>query len=517
MSARLLAVDVGTQSVRAIVFDAAGEMLAKAQIPIEAYFSEQPGWAEKWPEDYWQAMCEACVQLWSRGDVRPESVSGVALTTQRGTVVNVDEKGRVLRPAMVWLDQRRTSALPPVGGLWGWLFKLVGVGETIRRLQAEAESNWIRTHQPEIWRQTRKYLLLSGYLNYRLVGEFRDSVGSQVGYIPFDYKRLRWASGGDWRWRAMGVEPDLMPELVPPGERLGALTESAATDLGLPAGLPVVAAAADKACEVLGAGVFRPGTACLSFGTTATINTLSHRYLEVVRFLPAYPAALPGCFNTELQIYRGFWLVSWFKRQFAQHEQAVAQRRGIAPEALLDELLADIPPGTMGLMLQPFWSPGVREPGPEAKGAVIGFGDVHTRAHFYRAILEGLAYALREGRERIEKRTRTGVSALKVAGGGSQSDAAMQVAADVFGLPATRAHVYETSALGAAISLAVGLGVHPDFETAAAAMTRDGRVFHPRPEAHRLYDALYRRVYKRMYGRLKPLYEEIREITGYPD
>lgn len=517
MSGHLLAIDVGTQSVRALAFDPAGELLDKAQIPIEAYFSQHPGWAEKQPEDYWAALCEACARLWDHGGVRPEAVSGLTLTTQRGTVVNVDRQGRALRPAIVWLDQRRTEGVAPVGGAWGTLFRLAGAGDTIARLQAEAESNWIRTHQPEVWERTHKFLLLSGYLNFRLTGAFRDSTGCQVGYIPFDYKRLRWAAPRDWRWRAMGLEPGRMPELLPPGQELGRLTRTASADLGLPAGLPVVAAAADKACEVLGTGVDRPGTACLSFGTTATINTLSRKYLEVVRFLPAYPAALPGCFNTEVQIYRGFWLVSWFKRQFAQREQAIAERRGVTPETLLDELVNQAPPGAMGLTLQPFWSPGVREPGPEAKGAVIGFGDVHNRAHLYRAVLEGLAYALREGRERIEKRTRQPVTALKVAGGGSQSDAAMQIAADVFGLPATRPHVYEASGLGAAINLAVGLGIHSGHAAAVAAMTRDGRTFEPLQETRGLYDALYTRVYKRMYRQLKPLYEEIRDITGYPD
>jgi sugar (pentulose or hexulose) kinase len=171
----------------------------------------------------------------------------------------------------------------------------------------------------------------------------------------------------------------------------------------------------------------------------------------------------------------------------------------------------------MGLMLQPYWTPGIRVPGPEAKGAIIGFGDVHTRAHVYRAILEGLAYALREGKERIEKRSGVAVTELRVAGGGSQSDAAMQLTADIFGLPAARAHVYETSGLGAAIAIAAGLGLHPDFDAAIRAMTRTGRVFQPIAANQKMYDRLYRRVYLKMYERLQPMYAEIAAITGYPE
>jgi len=232
--------------------------------------------------------------------------------------------------------------------------------------------------------------------------------------------------------------------------------------------------------------------------------------------LPAYPSAVSNFYTIEVQVYRGYWMVKWFKEQFGQHEQREADRQGIAPEALFDKLVEAIPPGSMGLMLQPYWSPGLKMPGPEAKGAIIGFGDIHTRAHLYRSILEGLAYALREGKERIEKRSGIAITALRVSGGGSQSRSALQLTADIFGLPTAKPHIYETSGLGAAIDAAVGLGLHPDFKTAVDAMTHIGEVFEPDQKSHAFYDALYHDVYKKMYRRLKPLYERIREITGYP-
>ena len=249
----------------------------------------------------------------------------------------------------------------------------------------------------------------------------------------------------------------------------------------------------------------------LSFGTTATINTTQPRYVEVQRLLPAYPAAVPGAWNTEIQIYRGFWMVSWFKREFAHREQAKAAELGVPVE-----LVKSVPPGSMGLTLQPYWSPGVTEPGPEAKGAVIGFGDVHTRAHLYRAILEGLAYSLRAGREQIQRKLGRPLRRVIAAGGGSQSDAAMQITADVFGTVVERPEIYETSALGAAINLAVGLGLYDSYAAAVAAMTRSGRAFVPEPSAQRIYDELYVEVYRELYPRLRPLYKRIRSITGYP-
>lgn len=515
-TARLLAIDIGTQSTRAIVFDAQGHLLAHAQVPIEPYVSPQPGWAEQDPEIYWSACADACNALWREGTVQAAQITGLTLTTQRATTVCLDHAGRVLRPATVWLDQRRCTAPPDMGPLWTLLLRVAGAGALIRHFQAEAEANWFAQHQPELWRETSKFLLLSGFITQRLVGEYIDSTGCQVGYLPFDYKRLAWARPNDFKWKALAVRPEQLPRLVSPGDRLGALTAAAAGVLGLPAGLPVIAAAADKACEVLGSGALAADTAQLSFGTTATINTTQTRYVEVQRFMPAYPAAAPRAWNTEIQIFRGFWMVSWFKREFAQTEIQRAQELGVAVESLFDELIRGVPAGAMGLTLQPYWSPGVIDPGPEAKGAIIGFGDVHTRAHLYRAILEGLVYGLRAGREQIEARIGRPVKRLVVSGGGSQSEAAMQITADIFGMTAERPQIYETSALGAAINLAVGLGLHADHAAAVYAMTRIGRRYEPDPVAVKTYDALYRGVYRELYPRLRPLYRRIREITGYP-
>jgi sugar (pentulose or hexulose) kinase len=512
----ILAIDSGTQSVRAILFDLRGQLLARSKIDIEPYFSRHPGWAEQDPDLYWDALCQACHKLWHMTGVRRDAIAGVALTTQRATMVNVDEEGRPLRPAMVWLDQRRTDGLKPVGGLWGLAFRLVGMTQTVAYLQAEAEANWIRTHQPELWQKTHKYLLLSGYLTHRLTGRFVDSVGCQVGYMPFDYKGLRWASPHDWKWQAVPMDPALLPELVPPAGHLGEITMAAAEATGIPAGLPLMAAAADKACEVIGSGCLDPHIGCLSYGTTATINTTHTKYVEVIPLIPPYPSAVPGRYSLEIQVYRGYWMVTWFRREFAHEEQRLAKERGVQPEQLFDVLVDAVPPGSMGLTLQPYWSPGLKVPGPEAKGAVIGFGDVHTRAHLYRAILEGVAYALREGRERTEKRSDIPIHELRVVGGGSQSNAGLQLTADLFGLPAARPHTYEASGLGAAMDAAVGLGLHADFENAVAEMAHRGDSFEPNQANHDIYDALYRRVYKQMYKRLRPLYEEIREITGYP-
>ena len=513
---RVLAIDVGTQSVRAMVVDPAGNILAITKLPIEPYVPGPPGCCEQDADLYWRAIGEACRQLWNQPQARRDSLAGVALTTQRGTIVLTDEHGDPLRRAMVWLDRCRAEGLPRIGGRWGLAFRAAGVSETVATFMAEAEANVIRRGEPETWAAIRHYLFLSGFLVHRLTGEFRDSVAAQVGYVPFDYRALTWAGSGDWKWQAVPVDRGWLPELVPPGGKLGAITTAASEATGIPASLPLLAAAGDKACEVLGSGALDPHVGAISLGTTATFNTTHRRYVEVVPVVPPYPAAVPGAYLLEVQVYRGYWMIEWFRREFGAAEAARARELGVDVEPLFDELAAATPPGSMGLVLQPYWSPGVRVPGPEAKGAVIGWGDVHTRAHLYRAILEGLAYALREGMERTVKRTKVPVTEIRVSGGGSQSPAAVQLTADIFGLPAMQPHTHETSGLGAAIDAAAGLGIHPSFEAAVAAMTRVAETRDPDPAAHALYEDLYRNVYLRMYQRLKPLYEEIRRITGYP-
>lgn len=513
----ILAIDQGTQSVRALLFDTSGNLAGRGHQPIEPYFSRHPGWAEQHPEYFWENLGQACRLLWQNTEATPDQVMGVTLTTQRGTVVTLDDQGQPLRPAILWLDQRHADIEGPLAGPWGWLFKTLRLDDTINQFRRNTQANWLAQHEPQNWQRTYKYLLLSGYLTWRLTGQYRDSTACQVGYLPFDYKRHRWAGHRNFKWQLMPVRPEQLPELVRPGETLGDLTPDAARHLGLPAGLPVIASASDKACEVLGSGGTTPDVACLSYGTTATINVTSGRYVEPVRLLPPYPSALPGHFSTEVMIYRGYWMVSWFKQEFGLKEQHIAEDRGVAPEALFDELVNAVPPGCMGLMLQPYWSPGVRHPGPEAKGAMIGFGDVHTRAHIYRAILEGLAYALKEGKERIEKRSGTPITTLRVAGGGSRSDAAMQLTADIFGMPAGRPESLEVSGLGAAMVAMAALGRYPSVKAAAESMSRPVQIFKPASEAVRLYDQLYRNVYRPMYRRLEPLYKDIRRITGYPE
>jgi len=512
----IMAIDSGTQSIRAALVNYSGEITDLVKNEIEPYYSERPGWTEQNPEYYWEMLCKTCKALLHKTDRHKETIKAVTITTQRGTMINLNKDGKPLRPAIVWLDQRKADirrVLPPIGYP---IIKAVSLYGLVKFAIQYCRSNWIMQNQPEIWDKTHKYLFLSGYFTFKMTGEYNDSVGNIIGAIPFNTKKFRWAHRLDPKSWLFPVDREKLSTLVNPTEQLGVITHEAAKETGIPKGLPLVAASNDKGCEVIGSGCLTPDTACLSFGTLATINTQSEKYVELKPAMPPYPSAIPGQYFSEVCVMRGFWMVSWFKEEFGHQERHEAMGTKVSPEQLLEKLIKDVPAGSMGLVLQPYWTPG---PDIEqyTKGAVIGFGDLHTKGHLYRAIIEGLLYALKEGAELIEKKNKVPITKIRVSGGGSQSDSIVQIAADIFGLAVERPHTHETSLVGAAIDSAVGLGVFPDFQTAINAMTRVGKTFEPIKRNHEIYDGLYNKVYLKMYKRLLPLYKEIKDITGYPE
>lgn len=506
----ILAFDCGTQSTRAILFNKNGDIVGKSKVPFEPYFSLKEGWAEQYAEVYWEKLIEAAQTLKAKLPERWKDIKAVSVTTMRDSCVCVDEKGEALRPIILWLDRREASPvkLPFMNKL---IFKAVGMYEPMIKQSMVTASNWIKEFEPEIWKKTYKYLMFSGYLNNKLTGKMVESIASMIGHLPFDYKKKQWMTTSSLTFPAFDIEKDKLCELVEPGSIIGAITKEAAEQTGIPEGVPLIAAGSDKGCETLGTGCTCDGCASLSFGTTATVQFTTDKYVEPSTFMPAYPAMIKGKYNPETQIFRGYWMVTWFKNEFAHKEELEAKRLGIAPEALLDKVLADIPAGSNGLILQPYWSPSLKA--PEAKGAIIGFSDKHTRAHIYKAIIEGIGYGLVEGLREMERRAKYNIKYLTVSGGGSSSDAICQITADMFGLPVKRVQTYETSGLGAAMIGFVGVGEYADIAEAQSGMVHYTDEFYPNEDNHKIYMLMYERVYKKMYKRVQPLYGEIKAIN----
>ena len=506
-----LSIDNGTQSIRAIVFDKTGREITKIAVPITPYYSKANGWTEQEPSYFWEYVCKATNELWKVIDFPKSHIKAVSMTTQRATVVCLDNQNKPLRSAISWLDSRKVDTKPKLNLIEAALLKVLGAKKFVDMFHQNAEANWISQNQSDLWKSVKKFILLSCYQNFKLTGLFKDSVASTVGYLPFDFRKQEWADKKSFQWKIMPINQDMLPELVEAGEKIGVVSKKASLETGIPEGTPVIASGSDKACEVLGTGCIDEKMANFSYGSLATVNVSSKKYQEALRFHPAYPGVIPGTYNIEMMLQRGFWMISWFKREFGDIERQLAKTKNTSPETLLNQLLESVPAGSDGLMLQPYWSPSNGD-GDETRGAIIGFNELHTRAHIYRAMIEGIVYAMRECKEIIEKRTGNKFTKIVISGGGSQSDEIMQISADILGTPVYRSSIFEASSLGAAIASAVGIGIYPNFKVAVSKMVRVGQIFEPNDSNKKLYDQLYNTVFKKMYSSLQPAYVRIKGI-----
>ncbi len=506
----ILTFDIGTQSSRAVLVNNHGEILGKKQIQHNPpYSSPMNGWAEQEPEFYYNCICDASQDLKNKYPQIFDKVEAVSITTIRDTVVNLDKEGKPLRPAILWIDGRETEGEPVLSGVSKVIFKAVGLREFVRVQYKKSASNWIAEHQPEIWEKTDRYMLLSGYIAYCLTGNPNDSAASIVGHIPFDVKKRNWAGPKTLTRPLFDVPTEKLSTLVETGKALGQITAKASADTGLKEGLPVISTGSDKACEMIGLGCVKKHQAAISFGTTSTVSFNTPEYLEAEPFLPPYPSIIPGWYNPEYELYRGYWLVSWFKAQFLQDEALRAANEGKSVEQILNEGLGEIKPGCDGLFLSPHFTADISQ--PCARGGFIGLADYHTKKHMYRALIEGINFALMQGLRTIEQRGKFKFTEIHVGGGGSQSRGICQITADMFGVPVVRTTTHEVSALGSALTAFVGTGVFKGYEEAVSEMVREADRFEPNPENTALYNKLFD-IYKKIYPNLKGIYQELAAV-----
>ena len=505
-----LSIDVGTQSTRGIIFDNFGEQISKNKVEYKTHFSVEKGFAEQNANFYWDTICNVLKDLKKINKEAYNNIEGVSLVTMRNTVVMVDKEGIPLRPAIIWLDQRLAKAEEKMNKAFDIGITAIGQKKKINNFRKVFKWQWIKENEEETYKNTYKYLLLSTYLNFKLSGTFRDSEASQVGYVPYDFKKRKWAAPYDVKSIIFNIERDKLAELVEVGSQIGKVTKDASKETGLKEGLEIIASGSDKGCETIGAGCINSYTGNLSLGSAVTIQTTHNKYIEMSRFVPAYPAAMPKKYNPEVQINRGYWMINWFKQEFAEKEVQEAIKSQIPVEVLLNDLLNKVDAGSDGLILQPFWGADLND--PYAKGAVIGFTDVSTRAHLYRAIIEGITYAVIDGINLIEKRTNSSINKIVISGGGSQSDNICQITADMTGIKVARVQTYETACLGAAIVGFVGLGIFETYEDAVGNMVKEECCFKPNEKLHRKYKKLYTNVYKKIYPSLRNIYKELGNI-----
>ncbi len=501
----VLIVDIGTQSMRGIIFDDKGTLLVKEQVKYPPYISKENGYMEQSVDMYWSTLCGITNKLVSEHADLMKDVIAMSVDTFRDTAVLLDENKKVLRDMILWSDQRVADTSSPLPKKNAKIFKLVGMMRTVNAIRSKVKTRWIMQHEPELWAKVDKVVHISAYINWLLTGNLTDSYASTIGHFPFDHKKKQYLREKDLIYPVYELDLKYMVPVCSPGDVMGTVTAECALQTGLPVGLKVIASGSDKGCETVGVGCVERNVASVSFGTTSTVQFSTKRYFEPEPFMPAYPAVLRDYYNPEVQIFRGYWMISWFKQNFARHLEKRAEEMGKSVEELMNEEIETIPAGSDGLILQPFWQAGLTT--PEARGAIIGFSDYHTRAHVYRAIIEGIDFALREGLERMERRGKQKIDYIAVSGGGSQSDLICQIAANIFNKPVKRVQTYETSALGAAIVAFTYCGVYKDEREAIANMVHYTDEFLPEPTAVTVYDHIYRNIYLKLYAKLQSFYK----------
>lgn len=501
----VISLDSSTTAVKAIAWDRNGRAVAegRATYPL---LQPAPTWYEQNAEQWWSGACAAIRECVAQIDVR--QVEALGITHQRESFVQVDAAGRAIRNAILWLDERTRAQVKTLEQRFGRAALHQRTGKMPSLTPALPKLLWLVEHEPDIVTRTAKFLDVHAFLNYHLTGVLCTSTASADPMGLLDMVKQAWA---DDLIEAIGLRPDQFVEVVPPGTVIGGVNQAAANATGLPAGLPVVAGGGDGQCAGLGANAVGNGRVYLNLGTAVVSGAFSTTYVADHAFR-TLNAPLAGAYFFETLLRGGVFTVSWFVEKFANDLRQA--NLPLSPEAILEADAARVPPGALGLMAVPYWC-NVTNPywDPAATGITIGWTGSHSREHFYRAILEGVAFEQRLAGEGLAQAIRQPLQEYVVMGGGSRSNLWLQIVADVTGTPVVRSATTEATCLGAAIVAATAVGWYNDAYRAAAGMTNVTDRFTPNPTTQAIYEPLYQEVYKPLFPTVQTLVDRLTELT----
>jgi xylulokinase len=479
-----LGLDVGTSGVKAILVSPSGSVEASATTPL-TLSTPKPGWAEQNPDDWWGATVEAIrAVLAQRPDVH---VASIGISGQMHSSVFLDSAGAVVRPALLWCDGRTTAECAEItrraGGeerLREWVRNPALEGFTLPKVL------WLRNQEPEAYRRVATVLLAKDFVRYRLTGTLAAEPSDASGTLMFDPARLAWS---DEILQATQVSRSLLPDVGGSSDVLGHLTSNASRVTGITEGTPVVGGGADNACGAAGVGVITPGEAVASWGTSGTVLAPTSQPLVDPKLRAhTFCHVAPNVWYVMGVVLSAGGAFAWYREQVARE---LAGTPGA--DAALDAEAATIPPGAEGVTFLPYLQ-GERTPHRDAsaRAAFLGLSLAHTRAHLTRAVLEGIAFALRDSLSILQE---LGLSPqhLLLTGGGARSPFIRRLQADVYGVPVSTVNREEGPAYGAALLAAVGVGAFPDLATATRATLTRGASERPDSHAHREYEVVYDR------------------------
>jgi xylulokinase len=495
---RFLGIDVGTGGTRAVLVDTEGRVTASATGAHAPFASPETGWAEQDPGDWWQAATMAIRDVLSKGQTKPDEIKAVGFSGQMHGAVLLDDREQVLRHALIWCDQRTSTQCQTITEKVGAdrLIELTCnpalTGFTLPKLL------WVRELEPEIWRRVRCVLLPKDFVRLQLTGDKATDVADASGTLLFDVKARKWS---EQMLAATEINESLLPRVYESPEITGAVSAAGAEATGLRAGTPVVAGGGDQAAGAVGMGIVRPGTVSATIGTSGVVFAASDKpALDARGRVHTFCHAVPGRWHV-MGVTQGAGLsLRWFRDQFG-----AGTEDGRDPYDRITEEAATVPPGANGLLWTPYLM-GERTPhlDPRARAALVGLTASHTRAHVVRAILEGVAFSLRDTFE-IFAEMDVPVGEVRLGGGGARSELWRQIQADVYGHVAKIVEAEEGAAYGAALLAGVGTGAWATVDEACDSVVRIKSAAAPNPQAAAVLRKQYQ-VFRRVYPALRSLH-----------
>lgn len=493
---KLLGIDVGTGGTRAVLLEQSGRVVSSATAEHAAMNSPRIGWAEQEPDDWWSAACRAIPACLEKGKTDPSEIGGIGLTGQMHGLVLLDANGTVLRPSIIWCDQRTAEECREITQQAGaerlieWTANPALTGFTLPKIW------WVRHHEPQIWARVRAVLLPKDYVRYRLTDSRAIDVTDASGTLMLDVVNRRWSQP---ILHMSQLDEALLPKVFESSEIAGYVSEEGARATGLKAGIPVVAGAGDQAAGAVGMGIVAAGAVSTTIGTSGVVfAATSSPVLEPKGRIHTFCHAIPGRWHV-MGVTQGAGLsLRWFRDQFG-----AGKEDGRDPYDRLMEEAAKSEPGAEGL----FWAPylmGERTPhlDPDARGALVGITAQHTRAHVIRAILEGVAFSLRDSLT-LFKEIGVPIESIRLGGGGARGPVWQQIQADIYGLPVELVEADEGGAFGAGLLAGVGTGVWPSVEAACSSTVRVAKTVQPNPRnvaRMNLQYHEYRKLYPALHG-----------------
>jgi xylulokinase len=496
---KFLGIDVGTGGTRAVLIETDGRITASATGEHAPFASPQTGWAEQDPRDWWRAATLAVREVLSKTGIAPEEISAVGFSGQMHGAVLLDKHDEVLRPSIIWCDQRTSDQCIAIT-------KQVGAARLIELTCNPALTGftlpkllWVREFEPEAWQQVASVLLPKDYVRLRLTGDKATDVADASGTLLFDVTNRRWSEP---MLAAAEINEGLMPRVYESPEITGVVSAAGAEATGLRAGTPVVAGGGDQSAGAVGMGIVRPGAVSATIGTSGVVFAASDKpALDPHGRVHTFCHAVPGRWHV-MGVTQGAGLsLRWFRDQFGAHADD-----GRDPYERLTEEAAAAPPGANGLLWTPYLM-GERTPhlDPQARAALVGLTASHTRAHVVRAILEGVAFSLRDTRE-IFREMDVPVNEIKLGGGGARSTLWRQIQADVYRQPVKIVEAEEGAAYGAALLAGVGAGAWPSVDEACDSVVRVKAEVEPDRENAEMMERQYQ-LFRRIYPALRSLHE----------